>query len=147
MENVKNYHPDALSDIIKYNAQCPPFSQYLFTPDAFRELKPIVWWISLPNKIHPSTLQLAKQLHGAVVSSAGLERLFSSFGYVHSKTRNRLGVAKAAKLVSTFRLLNIQTFHLHVMVSCQKHRSNITSQVQWGLLSSVICMYNVKCSP
>ena len=35
-------------------------------------------------------------------SSAGLERLFSSFGLVHTKLRNRLGIEKVAKLVKVY---------------------------------------------
>ena len=35
-------------------------------------------------------------------SSAGLERLFSSFGFVHTKLRNRLGNEKVAKLVKVY---------------------------------------------
>lgn len=42
----------------------------------------------------------------AVNSSASIERIFSKFGLVHSKLRNRLGVEKAGKLVIIFRVLN-----------------------------------------
>ena len=35
-------------------------------------------------------------------SSAGLERLFSSFGLVHTKWQNRLGNEKVAKLVKVY---------------------------------------------
>ena len=42
----------------------------------------------------------------AVASSAGVERVFSSFGFVHSKVRNRLGIEKAGKLVFMYKLLN-----------------------------------------
>lgn len=49
---------------------------------------------------------LSMQLHTAVASSAGIERLFSTFGLVHSKLRNRLGTEKASKLVSIIRTLN-----------------------------------------
>ena len=39
----------------------------------------------------------------ACASSASIERVFSTFGLVHSKLRNRLGIEKAAKLVFCFR--------------------------------------------
>jgi hypothetical protein len=51
-------------------------------------------------------VSVAKQLLTATGSSAGVERVFSSFGLVHSKLRNRLGIAKAGKLVFLFKLLN-----------------------------------------
>ena len=35
-------------------------------------------------------------------SSAGLERLFSSFGLVHTKLRNRLGNERVARLVKVY---------------------------------------------
>ena len=38
-------------------------------------------------------------------SSASLERVFSSFGLVHTKLRNKLGIAKAQKLVYCYRML------------------------------------------
>jgi len=40
-------------------------------------------------------VSIAKQLLTATRSSAGVERIFSSFGLVHSKLRNRLGIVEA----------------------------------------------------
>jgi hypothetical protein len=37
--------------------------------------------------------------------SATIERIFSNFGMIQSKLRNRLGLAKAGKLVFCYRLL------------------------------------------
>ena len=42
----------------------------------------------------------------SVASSSNVERAFSTFGLVHSM-RYRLGVAKAAKLVFIYRVLNV----------------------------------------
>ena len=36
---------------------------------------------------------------------ASIERVFSTFGHIHSKLRNKLGVQKAAKLVLCYRML------------------------------------------
>ena len=47
-------------------------------------------------------IQLVKCLLCSVASSSDVERAFSTFGLVHSKLRNRLGVAKAAKLVCSY---------------------------------------------
>ena len=44
-------------------------------------------------------------LHSCPSSSASLERWFSTFGFVWSKTRNRLGQEKAMKLVKIYRAL------------------------------------------
>ena len=37
--------------------------------------------------------------------SAAIERIFSNFGMVQSKLRNRLGLVKARKLVFCYRML------------------------------------------
>jgi len=41
-----------------------------------------------------------------VASSAGIGRIFSWFGIVHSTLKNRIGVEKSSKLVSVFKSLN-----------------------------------------
>ena len=50
-----------------------------------------------------STLMI--KLHSCPASSASLERWFSTFGFVWSKTRNRLGADKAMKLVKIYKTL------------------------------------------
>ena len=42
-------------------------------------------------------------LHSCVASSAGIERWFSTIGFVWSKVRNRLGFKKAEKLAAVYR--------------------------------------------
>lgn len=106
MEYVHLYHPEALAIIINYQAKTFPFKEYLFTIHSVENVKPIAWWMALKNNLNNATLNLVVQLHTAVASSAGIERLFSSFGIVHSKLRNRLGTDKASKLVSIFKTLN-----------------------------------------
>lgn len=51
-------------------------------------------------------LSLVTKLFTASASSAGVERIFSSYGLVHSKLRHRLGIQKSSKLVSIFKSLN-----------------------------------------
>jgi len=46
------------------------------------------------------------QLFSAAATTAGLERIFSSYGLVHSKLRNKLGNKKAAKLTFLCKHLN-----------------------------------------
>jgi hypothetical protein len=53
-----------------------------------------------------NVLQMIEQLLTAIASSASIERIFSTFGLVHSKLRNRLGTEKAAKLVFLFKHFN-----------------------------------------
>uniref|UniRef100_A0A8D9FE05 HAT C-terminal dimerisation domain-containing protein n=1 Tax=Cacopsylla melanoneura TaxID=428564 RepID=A0A8D9FE05_9HEMI len=105
MKYVQEYDPNAMADLLKYRAQTAPFHAYLFTPES-TIVKPVVWWMSQKRWLHEGTNQLAEQLCTAVASSAGIERLFSTFGLVLSRVRNRLGTEKAAKLVTIFRGLN-----------------------------------------
>lgn len=67
---------------------------------------PLQWWISQRDAVGQEVVQLAEQLLTARASSAGVERVFSTFGLVHSDLRNRLGTAKAGKLVFLFKVLN-----------------------------------------
>ena len=64
----------------------------------------------LPFDIYLEVLVLSQgslhQLFTARASSAGIERVFSTFGLVHSKLRNRLGTQKAGKLVFMYKVLN-----------------------------------------
>ena len=50
--------------------------------------------------------ELAQTLLNVVPSSAGLERIFSSMGFVHSDLRNRLAPEKVGKLAFCLRVLN-----------------------------------------
>jgi hypothetical protein len=91
-----------------------PFPSYLFT-DQLKSVSPLSWWkvalSALANKVgdvKQSLSYLTDQLLTATASSAGLERIFSSFGLVQSKLRNRLGNEKAAKLTFMFKSMNQQ---------------------------------------
>ena len=50
-------------------------------------------------------LELMQALHSCPASSAGIERWFSTVGFVWSEVRNRLGVEKAKKLSFCYRML------------------------------------------
>ena len=57
------------------------------------------------NAINKDLCELAYKLMAMPASSASIERVFSNFGLIQSKLRNRLGVQKAAKLVACYRIL------------------------------------------
>lgn len=106
LEYAAAYHPEAMPFIILYQAQSSPFRKYLFSTQNMNHVHPVSWWYALRSSINNAMLDLSMQLHTAVASSAGIERLFSTFGLIHSKIRNRLGTEKASKLVSIMRTLN-----------------------------------------
>ena len=87
-----------------------------FPPHLFHEpstlMCPRKWWAYVKLKAQKredqglenfSTLMI--KLHSCPASSASLERWFSTFGFVWSKTRNRLGADKAMKLVKIYKTL------------------------------------------
>ena len=66
-------------------------------------------WTRIMCIVHVKTeiLSLINTLMNAIASSASIERVFCTFGLVHSKIRNRLGVEKASKLVFLHRVLTM----------------------------------------
>ncbi|XP_055845077.1 uncharacterized protein LOC129911335 [Episyrphus balteatus] len=91
--------------IIKFKSKTDPFKKVLFSEEVLRNVKPLQWWRSQlgSNDEHGELMPIFNQLFTAVASSASVERIFSTFGLVQSKLRNRLGNEKAAKLVFLFK--------------------------------------------
>ena len=68
-----------------------------------QNLNPTVWWDCVKKTgdgVPAELCDLASLLLKLPASSASIERIFSNFGNVQSKLRNRLGIDKAAKLVT-----------------------------------------------
>ncbi|XP_018012992.1 uncharacterized protein LOC108670053 [Hyalella azteca] len=105
MEWAHEEFPNSMPLIMKFKAKLPPFVPYLFS-DFSTEAGPLVWWLALGSNLKDNDRELMTKLFTTTASSAGVERIFSSFGLVQSSIRNRLGTAKAAKLVFIFKRLN-----------------------------------------
>lgn len=106
-------HPKLIPIIMKFRTKSTPFDKnYLYTPATIKNVSASTWWRnvylsgSVKNDIDQDTFNLIISLLTAVASSASVERMFSTFGFVHSDVRNRLGIEKAGKLVFLFRTLN-----------------------------------------
>ncbi len=104
---ITKKNPDFLSTVIAFEAQCAPLPASYFLPGATDNLSPLNWWKAVGKRagLSDAFMRLMRQLHSAVASSSSIERVFSSFGLIHTKLRNRLGNEKAAKLVFCHRLL------------------------------------------
>ena len=96
---LRDHNQSAHPSVLKYLAMESPYESYMLSPDILKDVDPLTWWISQKFHLDEHIISLVEQLHTARASTAGIERIFSTFGYVHSKTRNRLNTAKAAKLV------------------------------------------------
>ena len=99
-------YPIALPFIVNLRARGHPFQSYMFTDAVTNHVTALTWWKSQSSLLNNDVIDMAEQLFTTVASSAGVERVFSTFGLVHSNIRNGLGIEKAAKLVFVFKLLN-----------------------------------------
>ena len=79
------------------------FKQYVINA-----VTPLAWWKSQSQTLDGEVMKVVIQFLSAKASSANVEPIFSTFGFVHSKVRNRLGVEKAGKLVFMYRLMNMK---------------------------------------
>lgn len=98
-----------LSKILKFQIGTEPFQGIFSSNNIIQQLSSIEWWYSVNKMKHcldDDEIRIIKQLLSATASSAGIERIFSTFGFVQSKLRNQLGLDKAAKLVFLYKLLN-----------------------------------------
>lgn len=99
-----------LAKFFKLRAKISPFTGAIMNSALLNELSDIQWWESFfvtnPNFISQRDVYKIRQLMTAVSSSSDIERVFSSFGQVHSKLRNRLGIEKASKLTFLYKTLN-----------------------------------------
>lgn len=106
MEYANEKYATLVPVIMKFQAKSPPFQAFKFTESVTKTLTAIEWWDSHTAMLDSDILLSVRQLLTAVASSSGVERVFSSYGLVHTKLRNRLGTEKAAKLVFLFKTMN-----------------------------------------
>ena len=105
--------PDFMQIYMKYSAKIFPFCSQYFTNEVIHSMSPADWWKffepEFPDQKEENfpRMKLPRMLFTAVASSAGIERIFSMYGLVQSKIRNRLNNDKAAKLVKIYTSLNV----------------------------------------
>lgn len=90
------------------------FPKIMFSDQVLNMYKdnPSKWWRLMEKKTEKSSMLphgFCKFMHNILncpPSSSSIERVFSTFGHVWSKLRNKLGVEKASKLVKIYKFLN-----------------------------------------
>lgn len=92
--------------MIRFQAEDNPFPKSYFDKEFCKKTSPAAFWKSSKNNVGEPFTKFMVVLMNCPASSAGIERLFSNMALIHSKLRNRLGSAKAAKLVSIYRNIN-----------------------------------------
>jgi len=91
--------------LISYQTEAAPFPPSFFL-DASISMNPTTWWKVVEKCGVPHDfVELALKLLSVPVSSTSIERIFSSFGGIHTKIPNQLGNEKTAKLVFCHRIL------------------------------------------
>ena len=106
MEFANEKYPKLVPIIMKFQAKSLPFQTFKFAESVTKTLTAIEWWDSHSAMLESDVLLTVRQLLTAIASSSGVERVFSSYGLVHTKLRNRLGTDKAAKFVFLFKIMN-----------------------------------------
>lgn len=113
-KNYPLFMPGILSFSIK-DSDVYPCS--MFADEVVRSIHARKWWCIMKQKFEsrvPSSeadalIQIAEfllKLHSCPLSSAALERILSTFGFIWSKLRNKLGTEKVQKLVKIYRFYN-----------------------------------------
>ena len=90
---LEEAEPEYITAAISFKAEAFSFPKSFFLPTA-HTMPASVWWQEVgANSILPDAfVELMVILHTATVSSATLERIFSSFGLLISKLRTKLGL-------------------------------------------------------
>lgn len=103
-EDISN---EFLPFIIQFEIQSDVYPKSYFE-ESMLNMSPIDWWHSLEknSNLPKKFLRFTSHLFRCVASSAGIERIFSNFSLIQSKLRNKLGLEKAGKLVSCYKMLN-----------------------------------------
>lgn len=101
--------------ILKFLGKLEPFHNHdksiFFDPTVVETMSDYEWWNSFSkilnnDLIGEKEIQFINMMTTAKASTASIERIFSKFGLVHTKLRNRLGVEKASKLVFLIKQMN-----------------------------------------
>ena len=103
---LQKKNPDFLPAAVAFLTQIAPYPKSFFLSPTC-EMGPATWWqaVGLSCNLPDGFVDLMIKFHSATSSSASLERIFSSFGLVLTKLRNKLGLEKAQKLVYCYRML------------------------------------------
>ena len=109
---IQDHHPEFLPGLLALKIKDVEFfSKTVFEPTLKTSFKPSKLWKLVESKsaklerLLSNFCKFFQQLHSVPCSSASIERVFSTFGMVWSKVRNRLGTEKAEQLVKVYRFL------------------------------------------
>lgn len=103
---LADINPDFLPYVIALQNKSAPFPETYLSDLVLTTTPATTWWSSFKKcAIDENFTSLACSLMAMPASSAGIERIFSNFSFVHNKLRNCLGLETASKLVFCYKLL------------------------------------------
>ena len=73
-----------MGTLVKFKAGYEPFKPYMFNDTIVQTVTPACWWRSLDAIVGKEITTIAKKLLTSVASNAGVERIFSTFGYIQT---------------------------------------------------------------
>lgn len=107
---VMEKHPNYLPYILAFKiADAEYYPASIFSEDVVCMFQSAKWWNIVAvrtekrNKLPKEFCSFISNLLSCPASSAAIERIFSTFGMVWSKLRNRLGIERATKLVKVYK--------------------------------------------
>ena len=89
MDYANEKFPLLVPVIMKFQAKSSPFHAYKFSDSVTKCMSAVEWWKSHSCVLASDVISAVQQLLSAVASSSGVERVFSSYGLVHSKLRGQ----------------------------------------------------------
>lgn len=79
----------------------------MFSDEIMKNVNGIQWWLAQKDEPEIETqVWILKSFLCAVASSASVERVFSTFSFVHSDIRNKLDLEKSGKLEFLYKYCN-----------------------------------------
>lgn len=104
---LRKQNSDLLPVLYEFQAKGPNIPQHMFEESFITQLPRKVWWRTMQRKVKvlEPLATLAIKLNSLPASSAAIERVFSGFSLIQTKLRNRLAIAKMAKLAVCYRNL------------------------------------------
>ena len=104
---LQEQYPELIPCLLKFMCNKANLSKTLTSETTINNVAPSVSWMSVEQTdvVNPLLCHVARKLLSMPASSAAIECIFSNFGLIQTKLRNKLGMQKCATLVFCYRIL------------------------------------------
>ena len=96
---LQEQYPELIPRLLKFMCNKANLSKTLTSETTINNVAPTVWWMSVERTdvVSPLLCHVARKQLSMPASSAAIGRIFSNFGLIQTKLRNKLGMQKCAK--------------------------------------------------